>query len=69
MYNKSGAKDFLLDRVPNINPHDVAGIVKLYFRELPEPLCGELFEELVSVSSTSVQLSAQLKSTQLSSSF
>jgi hypothetical protein len=51
MYNKTGAKEFMLDRVPGIGPHDVAGIFKLFFRELPEALCGELFDELVSISS------------------
>eukprot|EP01094_Clydonella_sp_ATCC50884_P010412 TRINITY_DN2004_c0_g1_i2.p1 TRINITY_DN2004_c0_g1~~TRINITY_DN2004_c0_g1_i2.p1 ORF type:complete len:600 (+),score=228.99 TRINITY_DN2004_c0_g1_i2:723-2522(+) len=45
--NKNGADSIDLETWPGITCHDVAGLVKLYFRELPRSLCGPLFERLV----------------------
>ena len=49
-YNRKGGRDINL-KAFNLSPNDAAGLFKLFFRELPTSLCGELFTVLVDINS------------------
>lgn len=50
-FNKNGAK--AVDLVAHeASANDAAGMLKLYFRELPDALCGDLFKDFVQTQST-----------------
>ena len=50
-FDKKGGKGVELNSL-NVTANDAAGMLKLYFRELPTALCGDLFTTFVRIFSS-----------------